>query len=48
MSIRRYVRQVRPTIQENHTNLVDKLQLLKESKTKQDLVEQTIAVEFNK
>ena len=47
MSLRRFVRQLKP-IQENKVNYVDRIQNLQESKTKQDLVEQTIAVEYNK
>ena len=47
MSLNRYVRQLKP-IQENKVNYVDIIQNLQESKTEQDLVEQTIAVEYNK
>ena len=47
MSLSRFVRQLKP-IQENRVNYVDRIQNLQESKTEQDLVEQTIAVEFNK
>ena len=47
MSLNRFVRQLKP-IQENKVNYVDRIQNLQESKTKQDLVEQTIAVEYNK